>query len=69
MPSEWELVKASRLTSRVLPIVSNPELTAVGALTKSNTRGKVPSVKTKTGAVAGMQNWTRHETTPEEIEQ
>ena len=32
MPSEWELVKASRLTSRVLPIVSNPELTAVGAL-------------------------------------
>ena len=69
MPSEWELVKASRLTSRVLPIVSNPELTAVGALTKSNTRGKVPSIKTKTGAVAGMQNWTRHETTPEEIEQ
>ena len=67
-PEEWRRLMESNLIPNVLPIVSNPELKSSPALAKSNTRGKVPSLKNN-GIVVGFVRWTAHVSTAEEVKQ
>ena len=68
VPEEWRRLMESNLIPNVLPIVSNPELKSSPALAKSNTRGKVPSLKNN-GIVVGFVRWTAHVSTAEEVKQ
>ena len=67
LPQDWYNLDLLGLTADLLPVVSNPD-SPISPKSSLKSKGKVPSVYNRNRQIAGIPNWTNHQTTAAELE-
>jgi hypothetical protein len=65
-PEDWQRFIAAGLTADILPVVSNPTASISPNSTLKDI-GKTPSRYNSSRLVSGFSDWTKHQSTPEEV--